>query len=61
MGDTINISASQWNEYRAIQDSGMFNMFSPRAREMTSLSKEKWVHIIGNYEELETKYKGESK
>ena len=57
----MEITAEEFHEYLAVQDSGMFNMFSPRAREMTSLSKEKWVHIIGNYEELETKYKGESK
>ena len=54
------ITAEQFNEYLAVQDSGMFNMFEPRAREMTSLSKPQWLHIISNYEELEIKYKGEN-
>ena len=58
MGDTINISASQWNEYRAIQDSGMFNMFDSRARGMTDLSKPEWIHIMKNYSELKEKFEG---
>ena len=55
----INVSKEEWDEYRDVQDSGMFNMFEPRAREMTSLSKQKWLHIISNYDELSNKYKGE--
>jgi len=56
----MEITAEEFNEYLAVQDSGMFNMFEPRAREMTSLSKKKWVHIISNYNELSDKYKGEN-
>ena len=49
-------SESQWKEYRAVQDGGYYNMFDPRAREMTSMSKEEYMDIIKNYEEYEKKY-----
>ena len=55
----MEITAEEFHEYLAVQDSGMFNMFNPRAREMTSLSKKKWLHIISNYDELSDKYKGD--
>ena len=58
MSDAINIKASQWSEYRAIQDSGMFNMYDPRARGMTDLSKPEWIHIMNNYSELKEKFEG---
>ena len=48
----MEITAEQFHEYLAVQDSGMFNMFEPRAREMTNLSKKEWLHIISNYDEL---------
>ena len=45
-------------EYRDVQDSGMFNMFDPQAREMTDLSRDEWLYIIKNYSELKEKYEG---
>ena len=54
----INITRAEWNEYRAIQDSGMFNMFSPDARAMTDISKDKWLYIIKNYSQLRKEYDG---
>ena len=36
----MEITAEEFHEYLAVQDSGMFNMLEPRAREMTSLSKQ---------------------
>jgi hypothetical protein len=53
-----DITKEEFGEYKAIQESGMFNMFDPRAREMTSLSKDKWVTIIKHYGDLEDKYEG---
>ena len=53
------INKEQFQEYRDIQDSGMFNMFSPDARAMTSLTKEQWLYVLKNYSELRTKYEGE--
>ena len=49
-------SKSQWQEYRAVQDGGYYNMFDPRAREMTSMSREEYVDIIKNYDKYEDKY-----
>ena len=60
MSKETDITKNEWDEYKSVQDSGMFNMFTPQAREMTSLSKPQWLHIISNYEELEIKYKGEN-
>ncbi len=55
----MEITRDKWDEYRGIQDSGMFNMFDPNARAMTELTKQEWIHIIENYSELKTKYEGE--
>ena len=51
------ITKEKWNEYVTVQKSGAFNMFDPRAREMTSLTKEEWIYIISNYGKLNEKYK----
>ena len=53
----MEITKEQFEEYISVQESGMFNMFSPRAREMTSLSKNEWLHIISNYNQLKIQYK----
>ena len=55
----INITEEQWEEFRDIQMSGLYNMFEPNAREATSLSKPEWIHIMKNYEELHKKYEGD--
>lgn len=55
----MEISAEQFQEYRDVQDSGLYNMFTPQAREMTSLSRDEWIHIIKNYSELKEKYENE--
>ena len=48
-----------WETLRAIdtskievQKSGLFNMYSPRAREMTNLSEEQWSRIMKEYTKL---------
>ena len=56
-----DITREEWEEYRDIQMSGGFNMFTPQAREMSTLSKGKWIEIIKNYSQLKDKYEGESK
>ena len=55
----INVSKKEWDEYRDVQDSGMFNMFDPRAREMSSLDKRQWLYVMENYDELSLIYEGE--
>ena len=54
----MKITKEQWDKYRGVQDSGLFNMFDPQARAMTDLSKQEWLHIIKNYSELKTKHEG---
>ena len=61
MTDKLPVSKEEWDEYVDIQESGMFNMFDPRAREMSTLTKSQWVYIISNYDELSLIYEGESK
>ena len=48
MSNEIIITRDDWDEYRTVQDSGMFNMYTPQARELTSLSKDKWLYILSN-------------
>jgi hypothetical protein len=52
----MEISKKDWESYRFVQKSGEYNMFDPRARLMTHLTKDKWVDIIKNYNELKTQY-----
>ena len=54
----MKVSKEQFQEYRQVQSSGMFNMFDPQAREMTSLDRDEWIYIISNYAELKAEYEG---
>ena len=55
----MEISKEQFKEYTDVQSTGMFNMFDPNARMCTSLTKNEWIDIMKNYNELSDKYKGE--
>jgi len=55
----MEISKEQFQQYRNVQDSGMYNMFDPNARLCTDLSKNEWIDIMKNYSELRDKYEGE--
>ena len=46
---SVEVTESDFLQYKEVEESGMFNMFDPRAREMTTLSREQWVKIIENY------------
>ena len=50
---SVEITKEKFDEYKEIQMSGMFNMFDPRAREMTNLTKAEWVTIMQEYEKLD--------
>ena len=58
MSETVKIDRNQWKQYKDVQNSGQFNMFDPRARAMTNLSKNEWIHIISNYTDLKKKFEG---
>jgi hypothetical protein len=52
---TDKFSESQldnWRTYEAIRTGGLFNMFDPRARELTDMSKSEWVFCMEHYAEL---------
>ena len=55
----MEITKEQFKEYTDVQSTGMFNMFDPNARMCTSLTKNEWIDIMKNYNELSDKYKGE--
>ena len=54
----IDITKEKFDKYVKIQKDGKYNMFDPRAREMTSLSRSEWIYILKNYSELKEKYEG---
>ena len=54
-----NVTKGQFLQYKAVQESGAYNMFDPRAKEASGLDNETYIEIIRNYEELEEKYEGD--
>ena len=51
-----NITKSQFMRYKAVQESGAYNMFDPRAKSASGLDDKTYVEIIKNYDDLEAKY-----
>ena len=51
-----DITKEDWESYRTVQDSGLYNMFSPDAIRSTGLDKSTYLTIIENYTALEEKY-----
>ena len=49
----VQITKKDFLEYKRVQMSGKFNPSDPRAREMTSLSKDQWLRIIKEYNKLD--------
>ena len=49
---SVQITKDKFQEYKRVQESGAYNMFDPRARELTELSKAEWVTIMREYEKL---------
>ena len=56
----MEISKEQFQQYRDVKDSGMFNMFDPNARACTDLTKNEWISILKNYSELKQQYEGDT-
>jgi len=53
----VELTRKDFRAFAEVRKSGLYNMFDPRAREMTHLSREQWVKIMKQYAELENKYK----
>ena len=53
----VVLTRKDFRAFAEVRKSGLYNMFDPRAREMTHLSKEQWGEIMKQYADLENKYK----
>lgn len=51
---SVEITEGDFLSYVKVQKSGKFNMFDPRAREMTTLSRKQWVKCISDYDKFYT-------
>jgi|TARA_R110000823_G_C15831595_1_gene490313 hypothetical protein len=49
---SIDITEEKFNEYKEIQMDSSYNMFDPRARQLTSLSEDEWETIMKDYTKL---------
>ena len=49
---SVQITKKDFLEYKRVQKNGSFNMWDPRAREMTNLSKDQWSRIMKEYVKL---------
>ena len=56
--EEITITQGQWKAYRDVQDSGLYNMFSPDAIRDSGLDKNTYLAIMDNYDALYEKFEG---
>jgi hypothetical protein len=52
MSAEVQVTQEDFQAYVDVQEEGLFNMLAPQARELTGLSKEKYMYIINNYGKL---------
>lgn len=50
------ITRKDFQRYERVRREGLWNMFSPQAREATGLSRETYLGVIKHYEELMKKF-----
>ena len=55
----MEISKEMFEAYKRVQNSGVYNMFTPDAVLATGLDKETYFAIIKDYDALSEKYKGD--
>ena len=53
-----DITILEWQAYRDVQDSGLYNMYSPDAIRMSGLDKDTYIAIMKNYDALYEKFEG---
>ena len=51
------LTRRDFRAFAEVRKSGLYNMFDPRARMLTHLTKQQWVAIMEQYEDLKKKYK----
>ena len=52
----VAVTKEQFNDYRAVQSEGLYNMLDPRARVLTGLSESVFARCISMYAELTILY-----
>jgi len=52
------ITKSDWEAYRTVQDSGLYNMLSPDAIRESGLDKDTYFDIVENYDTYYEKFEG---
>ena len=52
------ITKSDWEAYRTVQDSGLYNMLSPDAIRESGLDKDTYFDIVKNYDTYYEKFEG---
>jgi hypothetical protein len=52
MSDFTLQQIENWRRYEEVRDEGRYNMFDPRARQLTGLSREDYLFTLSNYSEL---------
>lgn len=52
---------NNWRAYEQVRESGLFNMFDPRAQSMTTMSASEWVFCMEHYNDLKQHATGETK
>ena len=57
----LQITENMFNQFLKVQRSGQYNMFDPRARQLTSLERDEWIEIMTNYERYHNEYNKETK
>jgi len=53
-----DILKSEWEAYRTVQDSGLYNMLSPDAIRESGLDKDTYFDIVKNYDTYYEKFEG---
>lgn len=52
---------ADWEDYEDVRQDGSWNMFDPRAREATGLSRDRYLFVLRNYSELKAAVEGKVK
>ena len=48
------IQLENFRRYEEVREEGLYNMFDPRARELTGLSEKDYIFVMNNYSDLKT-------
>tara|TARA_R110002167_G_scaffold48013_6_gene141929 strand:- start:240 stop:416 length:177 start_codon:yes stop_codon:yes gene_type:complete len=55
----MRITKEDFDNYLFVQESGMYNMFDPKARALTNMSMGQWLDIMQNYKKYYKQFKTE--